>query len=70
VNMPKNQLYTVEEVADYLRVSERTIRRMIEKKMLRAVRIGSRVRIPLSELDRFTALDGGTTSSNAAASAS
>ena len=46
--------YTVRELADVLRVSDLTIRRMIHRGELRAVRVGPRnLRIPAAELERI-----------------
>lgn len=39
------KLLTVEEVADYLRLSNLTVRRMIERGEIPAVRIGKGIRI-------------------------
>jgi excisionase family DNA binding protein len=45
--------YTIEEVADILRVSPQTVRKLIKEKQLKAVRIGVQLRIKKEELDRF-----------------
>jgi excisionase family DNA binding protein len=47
--------YTVAQIAEYLSVSKRTVRRWIEKRKLRAHRPGRLVRIPRSKLDAFLA---------------
>jgi excisionase family DNA binding protein len=47
---------TVDELAEYLRVSEDTIRRHIKKGALRVVRLsrdGNLVRIPIAEARRY-----------------
>ena len=43
-------LATVQEVSTVLRVNERTVRRMIERRQLQAFRIGGRLRIPRDSL--------------------
>lgn len=43
-------LYSVTEVAEQCGVSEKTVRRLIEKGKLRSVRVGRSVRIPHAEL--------------------
>jgi excisionase family DNA binding protein len=44
---------TVEQLADRWQVSERTVRRMIERGELRALRVGPQLRVPLEVLDRY-----------------
>lgn len=53
--MTNNQrYYTARELAEILRVSDLTIRRMIQRGELRAVRVGPRnLRIPAAELERI-----------------
>lgn len=46
-------LKTTEEVAQYLRVTERTVRRLIERGELQAARVGRQYRIPESALLRY-----------------
>jgi excisionase family DNA binding protein len=48
--LPK--LLTVQEAADYLRVSTRTIRRWTDEKLLEAVRIGHEYRIVRESLPK------------------
>lgn len=43
----------VDEVAERLRVSPQTIRAMIERGDLHAVRVGRVIRIPVEALERF-----------------
>ena len=43
-------LVNVREAADFLRISERTVYRLIESGQMGAVRIGKQWRIPVSEL--------------------
>ena len=45
-------LYTIEEVAKELKISEITVRRMIQYGVLKAVKIGVQWRIPQDEVDR------------------
>ena len=46
---------TVAEAAVMLKVSEKTVRRLITSMDLNAIRIGRSVRIPFSEIDRLIA---------------
>jgi len=46
------RLHSVAETAEYLGVSKDTIRRLINRKVLLAVRISRRVLVPLSEIER------------------
>ncbi len=51
-NKKKIQLYTTQEVADILRVSRRTVYRLIKSGKLKAVMIGQ-WRIKAEDLDKF-----------------
>jgi len=51
-NKKKIQLYTTQEIADILRVSRRTVYRLIKSGKLKAVMIGQ-WRIKAEELDKF-----------------
>jgi excisionase family DNA binding protein len=63
------ELLTVREVADYLKVNQQTVRNWVDRQQIDAVRVGERrVRIRQSELDRF--LSEGTQDSTADAAAS
>jgi excisionase family DNA binding protein len=56
MNADREELLTVEQVAQYLKVIQQTVRNWIDRNILRATRIGQRrVRIRQSELDRFIA---------------
>ena len=44
---------TVRQLADFLVVSERTVRRWIADRQLKVVRLGRSVRISKTELDHF-----------------
>ena len=46
----RDNLITVREAANYLRISARTVYRLIESGQLGAVRIGKQWRIPASDL--------------------
>ncbi len=54
----QEQVYTIDEAAEALRVHPDTIRRMIRKGELRYSRVGRQYRIPQSEIDRL--LHGGS----------
>jgi excisionase family DNA binding protein len=47
-----NQLVSISETAKTLGVSKDTIRRLIDRKELRAVRVSRRVMVLLSEIER------------------
>jgi excisionase family DNA binding protein len=54
--MPNDELLSVAEVAEKLKLNEQTVRNWIDRGELAAVRLGSRrVRIYASELGRFIA---------------
>tara|TARA_R100000734_G_scaffold11311_1_gene8475 strand:- start:525 stop:749 length:225 start_codon:yes stop_codon:yes gene_type:complete len=60
MNNDSNVLLSVREVADRLKVSPRTVQRLIRKKDLRAYRVGRQLRIPelaITELLRNTRFD-------------
>jgi excisionase family DNA binding protein len=44
-------LYTVPQAAEILNVSEKTVRRYVERRLLRAVKIGGLVRIDPADLE-------------------
>lgn len=46
---------TIQQAADYLKVSVSTIRRLISSKEIIITRVGRLVRIPKTELDRYLA---------------
>lgn len=48
-----NQVYTTKESRDFLRVSERTVKRWLKKRIIRANKIGGRYRILGRELLRL-----------------
>ena len=48
-----DQILTVKEVADYLKVNERTVYRMATAKKIPAFKVGGSWRIKLSELERW-----------------
>lgn len=51
-------MLTVPEVAERLRVSEPTIRKLIVDGKLKAIRVGRQFRIPADEVERFMAAGG------------
>lgn len=52
------RVYTVAEVAELLRVSERTVRRLIARGALRAVRVGRSIRIDGRVIEAVVASGG------------
>lgn len=52
--MPE-KFYTVQEVAQLLRVNERTILNLIERGEIKAVQVGNRYRISQEALDDYLA---------------
>lgn len=64
MNMPSRltSLLTLHEVANYLQVSDRTVRRLIEQRKLLGIKIGSQWRFHKKEVDRiaFAYSPGGT----------
>jgi len=53
--MSEHNLLTVAEVADYLRVAERTVREMIDRGDIPAAKIGKAYRIERADLEYFLA---------------
>jgi excisionase family DNA binding protein len=51
----QERLQSVEEVSKRLAISSFTTRRLIKTKQLRAVRVGKRVLVPESEIERVIA---------------
>ena len=52
---PQPGLWTLNEVSEFLAVSERTIRRLVAAKRLRCVHIGRRLLFDRSDVSRFVA---------------
>ena len=50
-----DRLEAIEDVSKRLAVSTFTVRRLIKGRQLRAVRVGKRVLVPTSEIDRVIA---------------
>lgn len=48
-----NKLYSVQEVAEKLNLSEQTIRKLIKKGEIQSIRLGKNIRITTSELHRI-----------------
>ncbi len=46
---------TLDETAQSLQLSRRTVQRMIDRGELRAIRVGAATRIAWAEIDRFVA---------------
>jgi len=53
--MSEHDLLTVSEVANYLRITERTVREMIDRGNIPAMKIGKAYRIKRTELEDFIA---------------
>lgn len=49
----ENKFFTVKDLADILKVSEKTIYRLIESKEIQAFKIGQSWRIKESDLQKF-----------------
>lgn len=49
------RLYTIDEVAELLKVSHSTVRRLIDSGHLKSVRIGGQIRIRQRDLDDYVA---------------
>ena len=47
------KLLTIPEVADSMRVSESTVRRLIRRGLIAAYKVGDRVRVKEEELERY-----------------
>jgi excisionase family DNA binding protein len=60
VALPSDELLTVAEVAELLKLNQQTVRNWIDQGSLPAVRVGRRVRIWRSDLERVIE-DGSTT---------
>lgn len=59
-----NQVYTTEESRDFLRVSERTIKRFLKNGIIRANKVGGRYRILGRELLRLVSPEAEQKASN------
>ena len=53
IKMGKAQYYTIEEVAEMLRVAYLTVYRWVRAEKLEAVKAGKQYRIKKSDLDKF-----------------
>jgi excisionase family DNA binding protein len=49
------RLYTIDEIAELLKVSHSTVRRLIDSDHLKSVRIGGQIRIRQKDLDDYMA---------------
>jgi excisionase family DNA binding protein len=54
---PPIPVLTIPEVAEALRVHQKTVYKLVSERKLRAVKVGRAVRVRLTELERF--LSGG-----------
>lgn len=54
--MERREIYTTEEVAEYLRVSPKTVYRLIDSGRLPASKVGRQYRVSQSDIDVFLAL--------------
>lgn len=48
-----NEIYTITQVAEYLKISDKTVRRLIDKKELLASKVGKSWRITHEDVDRY-----------------
>ena len=62
----ESELLTTQQVSDELRIPVREVRKLIDLELLRAWRVGRRIRVPRSALVEFR--DGGNIGSRAATS--
>lgn len=46
-------LYTVEQVAEILQVSTKTVRNLVKERKIKAVRVGVQIRIRKEDLDSY-----------------
>jgi len=46
-------LYTVEQVAEILQVSTKTVRNLVKERKIKAVRVGIQIRIRKEDLDSY-----------------
>lgn len=49
----EDKIYTVQEAADYLKISSSTIRRMANQRKLSSFRVNTRIRFHLVDLDDY-----------------
>lgn len=49
----RNELFTVQEVADFLKTTRQQVRKMIQSGLLTAIKVGREYRIPLSVISDF-----------------
>jgi len=54
--MTETKVYTVQEFAEILKSTPKTIRGLIRSGEIRAVKLGKEYRIPVSEVDRLISL--------------
>jgi len=51
--MDKDTTFTIDEVAEILKVSAQTVRNLIKQKKLKVFRVGVQIRIRKADLDQF-----------------
>lgn len=49
----EDEVYTVKEAANYLRISASTIRRMANQRKISSFRVNTRIRFYLTDLDEY-----------------
>jgi excisionase family DNA binding protein len=54
--MPDYKLYSIEEIAEILKVTQRTIYNHIKKGSLKAIKIGKYWRVKQSDLEQFLSI--------------
>lgn len=52
------KLYTIREIATYLNVHEKSVRRWIDNGRLDSTKVGGRIRVSQTQLDDFLKKDG------------
>lgn len=57
MNFKKPSLYTIAEVADFMRVSKMTVYRMVHSGDLPAIKVGKSYRIPASAIEQILVLE-------------
>lgn len=56
IELPDQDVFTIEEVAGFLRVHPRTIQNMLRRKELGGVRVGRKWRVPRIHLQTYLSL--------------
>jgi len=50
----EEDLYTIQQVAEHLKVHYQTVRNLIQQNQIMTIKIGRNIRIPASELEKFS----------------